>query len=573
MSAGSLTLGGNLSIAVGPLGRNAEGSGSVNTKGRLAAMYSYSKTKGLFGGVSVEGSVIVERQDANRLAYGGNPTAKQILSGSFDPPDWAYILIDELNHSTGMPGGHEWVDDERDSGAMGWSSPAGGGKMSKGYAFGEGVGAGGTSPSNRKRSGSLLSLGKNKDRDAALPNPSLPYAAGGSDSSWGGRSGAATPPRAASGSFSANGNGDQARQPPSRPWEGRRASSYIPFSGSVSNISFSKSNPSGERRAGPSSETYNNGAAVVSRPRAESNPRRPYALKPTPSPFATDVGSLNGSSRDASPFRSPAETPQRSPSVGNNDMDWGRATGKSNGRSHTNGSHPNGTSYGNGHSDDSSNGYKKGTFTDEPDLLGSWDSNERGLTASFARMNTNGYSNKSTPPNRSRRSSTLPFEDIAEDAHRGKLRDTPTFDNRRAFSTSTSPPRWPGSNNGSDGSFPERRESPFSQQNGRSSSRDRPIIQRKAGLDTSDGYARAVALFDFAGNEDGDLGLKKGQVIMVLDVAEGSSDWWRGRPATGSSREGIFPATYVEVLDIPRELRGGVTKSQLKRRVHSFELD
>lgn len=49
MSAGSLTIGGNLSVAVGPLGRNGEFSGSLNTKGKVAAMYSYSKTKGLFG--------------------------------------------------------------------------------------------------------------------------------------------------------------------------------------------------------------------------------------------------------------------------------------------------------------------------------------------------------------------------------------------------------------------------------------------------------------------------------------------------------------------------------------------
>lgn len=49
MSAGSLTLGGNLSVAVGPLGRNGEVTGSLNTKGKVAAMYSYSKTKGLFG--------------------------------------------------------------------------------------------------------------------------------------------------------------------------------------------------------------------------------------------------------------------------------------------------------------------------------------------------------------------------------------------------------------------------------------------------------------------------------------------------------------------------------------------
>lgn len=38
MSAGSLTLGGNMSIAVGPLGRNGEALGSVNSSGKMAAM-------------------------------------------------------------------------------------------------------------------------------------------------------------------------------------------------------------------------------------------------------------------------------------------------------------------------------------------------------------------------------------------------------------------------------------------------------------------------------------------------------------------------------------------------------
>ena len=43
MSAGSLTLGGNLSIAVGPLGRNGEAIGSVSSKGKVAAMCVYLK--------------------------------------------------------------------------------------------------------------------------------------------------------------------------------------------------------------------------------------------------------------------------------------------------------------------------------------------------------------------------------------------------------------------------------------------------------------------------------------------------------------------------------------------------
>ena len=40
MAAGSLTLGGNMSLAIGPLGRNGEASGALNTKGKVAAMLS-----------------------------------------------------------------------------------------------------------------------------------------------------------------------------------------------------------------------------------------------------------------------------------------------------------------------------------------------------------------------------------------------------------------------------------------------------------------------------------------------------------------------------------------------------
>ncbi|KAG1834621.1 hypothetical protein DFJ58DRAFT_821350 [Suillus subalutaceus] len=122
MSAGNLTLGGNISVAVGPLGRNGEAIGSVNSSGKVAAMYSYSKTRGLFGGVSIEGSVIVERQDANTLAYKQDVTAKMLLSGAFPCPEWALPLVKTLESCTGLPGTRKWVDD--------------GAREQSGYAFG-----------------------------------------------------------------------------------------------------------------------------------------------------------------------------------------------------------------------------------------------------------------------------------------------------------------------------------------------------------------------------------------------------------------------------------------------------
>ncbi|GAA94473.1 uncharacterized protein L969DRAFT_105970 [Mixia osmundae IAM 14324] len=111
MSAGSISIGGNMSVAVGPLGRNAEGAGNLNTKGKIAAIYSYSKTRGLFGGVSVEGSVIVERSDCNGKAYGTEVSAKQLLSGNIEVPPFAEQLIATITRLAGSNLDGNWVDD------------------------------------------------------------------------------------------------------------------------------------------------------------------------------------------------------------------------------------------------------------------------------------------------------------------------------------------------------------------------------------------------------------------------------------------------------------------------------
>ena len=70
-------LGGNLSVALGPVGRNAEASGTAT----LAPLLAYSKTKGLFAGISLEGTVFVERRDTNAAFYGKTvrPDASQVV--------------------------------------------------------------------------------------------------------------------------------------------------------------------------------------------------------------------------------------------------------------------------------------------------------------------------------------------------------------------------------------------------------------------------------------------------------------------------------------------------------------
>ena len=94
--AGSLTLGGNVSVAAGPVGRNAEAAGAASLRS-IAGIFSYSKTKGLFAGVSLEGSVIIERKDANAKLYGRPISARELLSGSERSPAQAYPLLSILN--------------------------------------------------------------------------------------------------------------------------------------------------------------------------------------------------------------------------------------------------------------------------------------------------------------------------------------------------------------------------------------------------------------------------------------------------------------------------------------------
>ncbi|OMJ26539.1 SH3 domain-containing protein [Smittium culicis] len=86
---GNVTLGGNIGVSAGPFGRSAEVSGALIN---VAPVFSYSKSKGLFAGVSLEGSVILERKDANEKFYGRRVTASDLLTGKIDPPPQASAL-------------------------------------------------------------------------------------------------------------------------------------------------------------------------------------------------------------------------------------------------------------------------------------------------------------------------------------------------------------------------------------------------------------------------------------------------------------------------------------------------
>ena len=89
---GNATLGGNLSVAAGPVGRSAEAG-----VGLQAATYTYSRSQGLFAGVSLEGTAIGTRDDANEAYYGRPVPAGEILAGKVQPPAGARNLVAALS--------------------------------------------------------------------------------------------------------------------------------------------------------------------------------------------------------------------------------------------------------------------------------------------------------------------------------------------------------------------------------------------------------------------------------------------------------------------------------------------
>jgi lipid-binding SYLF domain-containing protein len=84
---GNVQLGGDISVAAGPVGRTVEAGVTP-----VAAVYTYSRSQGLFGGISLEGTVVATRNDANAQYYGRAVTPGQILSGKVKVPAGAKPL-------------------------------------------------------------------------------------------------------------------------------------------------------------------------------------------------------------------------------------------------------------------------------------------------------------------------------------------------------------------------------------------------------------------------------------------------------------------------------------------------
>lgn len=94
ITKGKFTLGADIGIAAGPLGRQAEASTDTQMK---AEILSYSRSRGLYAGLTFQGTSIQEDAKANGLFYGGSVTPGDVFAGNVPKrPEIAQKLKAEL---------------------------------------------------------------------------------------------------------------------------------------------------------------------------------------------------------------------------------------------------------------------------------------------------------------------------------------------------------------------------------------------------------------------------------------------------------------------------------------------
>lgn len=95
-SNGSVQLGADIGVAVGPVGRSLEADYGASHGGHVAPIYTYSLSKGFYAGVSLDGKVIVTRHNVNEKFYGRKVAPEEILQGRIPTPPAAQPLYDAL---------------------------------------------------------------------------------------------------------------------------------------------------------------------------------------------------------------------------------------------------------------------------------------------------------------------------------------------------------------------------------------------------------------------------------------------------------------------------------------------
>jgi len=93
-------LGADASVAAGPVGRHAEGATDWKMN---AEILTYSRARGLFAGVTLNGADVGQDKDATRELYGRMVTFKSLLSGTVAAPKTAAPWLEALRKYAGGP--------------------------------------------------------------------------------------------------------------------------------------------------------------------------------------------------------------------------------------------------------------------------------------------------------------------------------------------------------------------------------------------------------------------------------------------------------------------------------------
>jgi lipid-binding SYLF domain-containing protein len=94
LTTSKFTIGADATAAIGPVGRNA----TAQTDAMMTAeILSWSRSRGAFAGVSLDGATLRNDLDENKVLYGERWTSKEILGSGAKMPEMASKLISELN--------------------------------------------------------------------------------------------------------------------------------------------------------------------------------------------------------------------------------------------------------------------------------------------------------------------------------------------------------------------------------------------------------------------------------------------------------------------------------------------
>lgn len=95
------TLGGDASVAAGPVGRTTQAQTDALMR---AEILTWSRARGVFAGISLQGATLRQDGGANKELYGREVTNREIITGNVTSPKAASSLISQLNKYSGRKG-------------------------------------------------------------------------------------------------------------------------------------------------------------------------------------------------------------------------------------------------------------------------------------------------------------------------------------------------------------------------------------------------------------------------------------------------------------------------------------